>query len=128
MDVFGGDLQIYTSADNGETWQFVKDLGRSITHVQLRSATEWIFVKDSGILSTVDGGAHWRSTVGSSKIAFFDASFVSPDRGWALLSCFYYPTAYPNLYCPAPVPGVNDGTVVFLATSDGGRTWTRIGG
>jgi photosystem II stability/assembly factor-like uncharacterized protein len=128
MDVFGGDLQIYTSADNGQTWQFVKDLGRSISHVQLLSATEWIFLTDAGVISTVDAGGHWETTVGSSKIAFFDASFASPDRGWALLSCFYYPTAYPNLYCPAPVPGVNDGTVVFLSTNDGGRTWTRIGG
>jgi photosystem II stability/assembly factor-like uncharacterized protein len=88
MDVLGGDLQIYTSADNGQTWQFVKDLGRSISHVQLQSATVWIFLTDAGVLSTVDAGGHWETTVGSSKIAFFDASFASPDRGWALLSCF----------------------------------------
>jgi photosystem II stability/assembly factor-like uncharacterized protein len=134
-DEFAGDLQIYTSADNGQTWQFVKDLGGSIARVQLLSATEWIFLTDAGVVSTVDGGGHWRTTVGSSKIAFSgtlpgssDASFVSPDRGWALLSCFYYPTAYPNLYCGDPVPGVQNNNAVFLATTDGGATWTRIGG
>jgi photosystem II stability/assembly factor-like uncharacterized protein len=125
MDVFGGDLQIYTSDDNGQSWQFVKDLGRSITRVQLVSATEWIFLTDAGVLSTVDGGGHWRTTVGVTKIQFYDASFTSPDRGWALLDCFYYPTDYPNPYCAAPVPAQ---TRVFLTTSDGGRTWTRIGG
>jgi photosystem II stability/assembly factor-like uncharacterized protein len=124
MDIFDGDLQIYTSADDGQTWHFVKDMGRSAGHVQLLSATEWIFRTDAGVLSTVDGGGHWRTTVGVSKIYFADTSFASPDHGWGLFGCF---NSYnPNPYCG---PGVNDGpAAVFLATIDGGRTWTRIGG
>jgi photosystem II stability/assembly factor-like uncharacterized protein len=122
MDVHGA-TQLYTSAEDGQSWQFVIDLGRDIGQVRLRSATEWIFVSGSGVTSTVDGGAHWRTTETAPRIFPYDVSFASPDRGWALLSCFDYPTALPNLYCPESQP-----TVVFLTTTDGGRTWARIGG
>jgi photosystem II stability/assembly factor-like uncharacterized protein len=126
MDIYG-DVQIYTSGDDGRSWQFVRDLGHEIDKVQLLSATEWIFVAGSEVLSTVDGGGHWRTTIGSSRIFLYDASFASPDHGWALQSCAY-PGPGPVPYCADPQPGVFDGTDVFLSTSDGGRTWTQIGG
>ncbi len=127
MDV-QGDSQIYTSDDDGLSWGYVTDLGRDVWRVQLLSATEWIVGIGSAVLSTVDGGANWRTTEGASRIYPYDVSFASPDRGWALLSCFYYPADGYSTYCADPQPGVNDKSVVFLATTDGGRTWTRIGG
>jgi photosystem II stability/assembly factor-like uncharacterized protein len=122
------DVQMYTSDDDGLSWQFVRDLGRDVGRVQLLSASEWIFANGSQVLSTVDGGASWRTTEGASRIFPYEVSFASPDRGWALLSCFYYPAEGFSTYCAEPQPGVNDTTVVFLTTTDGGRTWTRIGG
>jgi photosystem II stability/assembly factor-like uncharacterized protein len=130
MDV-SGDTQIYTSGDDGQTWQFVRDLGRDIagapTHVQLLSESEWIFASSFRVLSTADGGAHWRTT--ETGISPYAVSFASPDRGWALLSCSDYPPADPNLlYCPAPQPSDPFNRTVFLTTRDGGSTWTPIGG
>lgn len=127
MDV-DGDIQMYTSDDDGLSWQLVRDLGRDAGRVQLLSATEWIFANGSRVLSTADGGATWRTTEGTSRIYPFEMTFASPDRGWALLGCFGYPAEGFSTYCAAAQPGVRDETVVFLATTDGGRTWTRIGG
>jgi photosystem II stability/assembly factor-like uncharacterized protein len=122
------DVQMYTSDDDGLSWQFVRDLGRDVGRVQLLSATEWIFANGSQVLSTVDGGANWRTTEGASRIFPYEFSFASPDHGWALLGCYDYPPEGFSTYCADPQPGVRDETVVFLATTDGGRTWTRIGG
>ena len=127
MDI-NDDVQMYTSDDDGSSWQFVRDLGRDAGRVQLLSATEWIFANGSQVVSTLDGGASWRTTDGASRIFPYQYSFASPDHGWALLSCFDYPPEGFSTYCAAPQPGVIDPTVVFLATTDGGRTWTRIGG
>jgi photosystem II stability/assembly factor-like uncharacterized protein len=127
MDVYD-DIQMYTSHDDGLSWQFVRDLGRGVGHVQLLSATEWIFANGSQVVSTVDGGVTWRTIEGASRIFPYEFSFASPDRGWALLGCYDYPREGFSTYCADPQPGVRDETVVFLATTDGGRTWTRIGG
>lgn len=127
MDV-DGDVQLYTSEDDGRTWQFVRDLGHDAGDVELLSATEWIFANGSQVVSTVDGGASWATTRGASRIFPYDYSFASPDHGWVLLSCFDYPTDGVSSYCATPQPGVIDTSVVFLATIDGGRNWTRIGG
>jgi photosystem II stability/assembly factor-like uncharacterized protein len=128
MDIYG-DVQIYTSGDDGRSWQFVRDLGHEIAKVQLLSATEWVVLARDGseVLSTVDGGGHWRQTFGPT-IFFYEASFASPDHGWAVLNCYYYPAAGPDPWCAKPQPGVYDKKDVFFATSDGGQTWTRIGG
>ena len=122
------DVQMYTSDDDGLSWQFVRDLGRDVGHVQLLSATEWIFANGSQVVSTIDGGASWRTTEGASRIFPYEFSFASPDHGWALLGCYDYPAEGFSTYCAKQQPGVIDPTVVFLATTDGGRTWTRIGG
>lgn len=122
------DVQVYTSDDDGQSWQFVRDLGRDVGHAEFLSAREWIFASGSSVVSTVDGGATWHKTETVSRIDPYDVSFASPDRGWALLSCFYYPAEGFATYCAEPQPAVNDYTVVFLTTIDGGLTWTRIGG
>ena len=126
MDV-QGDVQVYSSDDGGQSWGYVIDLGRDVGHEQLLSATEWVFM-GSSVLSTVDGGANWRTTEISATIDVFGVSFASSDRGWAILSCYDNRSAYGVLYCqPSPSGGNND-TVLLLGTTDGGRTWTRIGG
>ena len=126
MDV-EGDEQVYTSDDDGQSWQFVRDLGPDVGHVQLMSAAEWVFASGSAVLSTEDGGATWRTTESGLRIYAYEVSFASPDRGWALLDCSSYPAEGLGAYCPDTKPGVIDGTHVFLRTTDGGRTWARIG-
>ena len=122
------DVQMYTSDDDGQSWQLVRDLGPDSGRVQLLSATEWIFANGSQVLSTLDGGATWRTTDGASRIFPYEIGFASPDHGWALLSCFDYPSEGFSTYCAEPEPGSSDFTVVFLTTTDGGRTWAPIGG
>jgi hypothetical protein len=128
----GDGDQIFTSGDGGRSWRFVKGWRSWPTAftVQLLSATEWILsaVDGSEVQSTVDGGAYWRTTVGSSRIELHGTSFASPDHAWAVHMCVYGGLNRPLVPGPDPFcdgKGVNS---VLLATTDGGHTWTPIGG
>jgi photosystem II stability/assembly factor-like uncharacterized protein len=119
-----GRGSIWRSPDDGLTWHLVKTLPRD---VQLSdggfvSRTEWVFVLSdgSGFRSTVDAGAHWRTTkpVDDLRIGAWSARFASVDVGWLLYQCRWGQ----RTFCP----GYAD-AAVLLATTDGGRTWSPLG-
>ncbi len=64
------DTLLYTSLDDGRSWQYVTPAAplHLSRDSQFLSATEWILVSVDGLTftSTVDGGAHWRTTSRSS--------------------------------------------------------------
>jgi photosystem II stability/assembly factor-like uncharacterized protein len=128
----GGSFdQIYTSLDDGRTWQYVKT--PAPLHIgggsQFLSATEWVLVADdaSTFMSTVDGGATWRTTVGSLIFWVGSVSFASPDLGWLQPTCGASGTFAHIPFHPACGPGRGDAFHGLLQTIDGGRTWTPFG-
>ena len=125
--------RIYTSSDDGRSWQFAADVAgpgtaRSSTsagrNAQFLSASEWILIAGDGssVASTVDGGAHWRTVVGSLAFNIGSSSFASPDVGWAVALCG--PHEYPPTHPACDPTGVKR---LLLQTTDGGRTWTPVG-
>jgi photosystem II stability/assembly factor-like uncharacterized protein len=123
--------QIYTSTDDGRSWQYVatQDPLHIGQNSQFLSATEWILVADdaSTFMSTTDGGATWRTVTGA--VRFYvnfnpnNVSFASPDVGWLRPSCNDPMTPEPR----ASVCTKNDtSNMVLLQTTDGGATWTPL--
>ena len=88
------------------------------------STSEWILIAGDGssVASTVDGGAHWRTVVGSLAFNIGSSSFASPDVGWAVALCG--PHEYPPTHPACDPTGVKR---LLLQTTDGGRTWTPVG-
>ena len=120
-----GAEQLYTSGDDGRTWQLLQAFGQP-AHAYLLpeflSATAWVFVAEdaSAVFSTVDGGATWRTTTGSTfKVR--SASFGSPDLGWASVNCGGLSYTPDNPVCATSAKGT------ILSTTDGGQTWAPIG-
>ena len=65
------------------------------------------------VYSTDDGGAHWRRDVVYDPYTFaISASFIDPLHGWELIG------AGPDVPITSPA---------LVSTTDGGRTWTRLG-
>jgi photosystem II stability/assembly factor-like uncharacterized protein len=121
--------QIYTSNDDGQSWQLAADLTGGGRNAQFLSATEWFLIAGDGssIASTVDGGANWRTVLGSLTFMIGPTSFASPDVGWAAPNC----GPWVNWAEPPPTHPACDPTGVkrlILQTTDGGRTWTAIAG
>jgi photosystem II stability/assembly factor-like uncharacterized protein len=116
--------RIYTSGDDGRSWRLAADLSPGGRNVQVLSASEWILVADDGssVASTVDGGAHWGTVVGSLTFNIGSSSFASPDVGWAVPLCG--PHEYPPTHPACDPTGVKH---LLLQTTDGGRTWTPVG-
>lgn len=117
--------QIYTSLDDGRSWEYLQT--QDPLHIggssQFLSATEWILVAHdaSTFMSTLDGGATWRTTVGSPPFVIGSTSFGSPDLGWAVPSCdFFQPDNSPLCDQGLRFTGL-------LQTTDGGQTWTQLG-
>ena len=120
-----GAEQLYTSGDDGRTWQLLRAFGQPAHGYLLPeflSATAWVFVAEdaSVVFSTVDGGATWRTTTGSAfKVR--SASFGSPDLGWASVNCGGLSYTPDNPVCATSAKGT------ILVTTDGGQTWAPIG-
>ncbi|HVQ23476.1 MAG TPA: kelch repeat-containing protein, partial [Candidatus Saccharimonadia bacterium] len=127
MAISAGDEvpSIWESGDDGRSWHLLKALPSEIAGMSAEyvSTTEWIVYQEDGsaVWSTVDGGATWRTTKGTdTSIRLDKVSFASPDRGWAVEICSD----------SRPTDANCDGTskeTAFFETTDGGRTWTRIG-
>ena len=138
------DTLLYTSADDGRSWQHVPT--PAPTHLsidtQFLSPAEWVLVSAAEIgvvpwgppepvamrltfTSTVDGGANWRTTTQSSPFPMSGVHFATPDIGWATTRCEPGPTAPNTFVCPTD-PGPTNRTVL-IQTTDGGLTWSSIG-
>ncbi len=127
MAISAGDEppSVWQSDDDGRSWRLLKALPSEIAGMaaDFVSPTEWILYQEDGsaVRSTVDGGVTWRTTTGTDlSIRLDKVSFASPDLGWAVEQCRDFSPTDP--YCD----GKTGDTAVF-ATTDGGRTWTRIG-
>lgn len=70
LDGGGPNTLLYTSLDDGRSWQYVTSPATLPISPDSRflSASEWVLVSADGLsfTSTVDGGAHWRTTTRSS--------------------------------------------------------------
>jgi photosystem II stability/assembly factor-like uncharacterized protein len=116
---------VWRSRDDGATWQLVKALPRDVevSGGDFVTPTTWVFelADGTGFRSTVDSGAHWRitKTKGDIRIAADTKTFVSPEIGWGYRLCR---TSFgPRASCS------EDEDEALVATSDGGRTWSRLG-
>ena len=118
---------IYTSDDDGQSWQLAAEVRPGGGTAQFLSLNAWILMAAdaSSVASTVDSGANWRTVVGGSTFATSWLSWASPDVGWAAALCG------PNVFPPDPPthPACDPTGVkpLLLQTTDGGRTWTVVG-
>ena len=138
------DTMLYTSADDGRSWQYVPTAAPMHLSIdtQFLSTTEWVLVSaaETGVVpwgppepvamrltftSTVDGGANWRTTTQSSPFPMYGIHFATPDIGWATTRCEPGPTAPNTFVCPTDPKPTN--RTVLIQTTDGGLTWSSIG-
>ena len=116
---------VWRSPADGATWQLVKALPRDVevSGGDFFTPTTWVFelADGTGFRSTVDAGAHWRitKTKNDIRIAADTKTFASPDVGWAFDVC------RSSFGRPGDCAGGVEKALV--STSDGGRTWSRLG-
>lgn len=115
VDNLGGMLH---TEDGGRTWSpQPSGVTTALTAVQfLDSQQGWAIAVSRSVLHTTNGGATWTVVnLDTLKVAgtviFEDIHFVNGSTGWIALNT----AASGTRYHPNPM----------LATSDGGRTWTR---
>ena len=122
---------VYESTDDGRSWRLIKAWPEP-RHADFRwqaiSANAWVLSTIDGaeFWSTTDGGAHWRRVQWASPIEELSTSWASPDHGWAFHGCALLremPELGSDRYCEG-----TDLKSVLLETTDGGRTWSKIGG
>jgi hypothetical protein len=141
----GSVLAIYTSQDDGRTWQPAGAMGEDRLPcngygLRLLSATDWVaFGVDPAsnpgepgftVCSTIDAGAHWqtvrpRSPGGRSlrQVSFNEPSFITVSHLFVDALCgdfVWHP--YPS--CDK----VRDRAHLLFETIDGGRGWHEVGG
>jgi photosystem II stability/assembly factor-like uncharacterized protein len=110
---------VYESTDDPATWRLVQALPMGFD-VQFLSPIDWILVTNSEVRSTVDGGAHWRTTTSSTSFRELPR-FATPDVGWVTANCFSELAQAKEPFCDEMTR-----STVIAVTTDGGATWTRI--
>jgi photosystem II stability/assembly factor-like uncharacterized protein len=117
--VNGGDGLVYESTDDPATWRLVQTLPGP--DVQLLSSTTWVVATSHNeFRSTVDAGEHWRTRATSTGFRQLPR-FATPDDGWVIVSCNPDSVLPQDAHCDGTTTGG-----MFLVTSDGGATWTRL--
>lgn len=125
-----GPNALYESTDDGQTWRLLKtwepptngDLAW-----QALSDSTWVLADRDGVAvwSTTNGGAVWRRVVGETTAKDLGLSWATPDHGWGVHRCNRDPSSPSD---PDPLCDGNQLKSVLLVTTDGGQTWTPIGG
>jgi len=110
---------VYESTDDPATWRLVRALPTGFD-VQFLSPTTWILVRPDEVRSTVDGGAHWRTTRSSTPFRTIP-QFATPDSGWMIVDCANPLARRLDPFCQA-----TSQDTAFAVTGDGGATWTWI--
>ena len=117
--VDGGDAAVYESTDDPAAWRLVRTLPGA--DVQLLTSTTWVVATTpTEFHATVDAGAHWRTTATPTRFRELPR-FATPDDGWLIVACNPDSILPQDPHCDATTSGT-----MFLVTSDGGATWTRI--
>ncbi len=125
-----GPDALYESTDDGQTWRLLKTWEQPQNGDlawQALSDSTWVLADRDGVAvwSTTNSGAVWRRVVGESMVKDLGLSWATPDHGWGFHRCERDPSSpgYPDPLCDG-----NQLKSVLLVTSDGGQTWTPIGG
>lgn len=128
--VGGGPNALYESTDDGQTWRLLKTWEQPTVGDyawQALSDSTWVQTNRDGseIWSTTNGGAVWRRVAGDARINELEPSWASTDHGWGFHRCNRdpFPPQDPDPYCDG-----NQLKSVLLETTDGGQTWTPLGG
>lgn len=117
--VNGADGAVYESTNDPATWRLVQTLPGP--DVQLLSSTTWVDASThDAFRSTVDAGEHWRTRATSTPFRELPR-FATPDTAWVTVSCNPDSILPQDLHCDGRT---KEG--MFLVTSDGGATWTRL--
>jgi photosystem II stability/assembly factor-like uncharacterized protein len=127
----GGPIGVFRSADDGQTWQMLQSWqdttmgGLAFTPLSPRV---WVLADPVGteVISTTDGGDHWRTVMGDRRIFSLVTTFATPDHGWAAHECDRDPNPMINRG-PDPFCDGNALTSVLLETTDGGKSWHPLG-
>jgi photosystem II stability/assembly factor-like uncharacterized protein len=134
-DADGNHNDILRTVDGGAHWQvmltcspFMPDGGKGAEFVtctsNFRSATvatvlEPLQNNRSRIYHTSDGGRTWQSSVVNARALQSNPVFVDGQHGWFFATDHF----------PGPDPGSSDigQNIALYRTSDGGKSWQRIG-
>ncbi len=116
------------STDGGRTWRRPRpDLADVHVHqVDFVDATHgWVAANNGRIYYTTDGGETWRYVQLDTNLHVMDVQFLDRYRGYAVAARCPYPPNY-WFQCTTSPDGTGkriSAQVVFLTTTDGGRTW-----
>lgn len=110
---------VFKSVDHGTSWKLLRTFYSAFVAIHPQDPNILYVATGMGLYKTVDGGDTW---IELGKESHFDSfSFraivvarANPD------------VVYVACYDMLPIPGVTDGSLVYMS-QDSGSTWTRIG-
>ena len=103
----GSVHRVYRTSDAGSSWASVAALPAGFSTVSFLDQKDWVGSNGAEVLRTLDGGATWTQTSGSTSAPRLSSTqFVDESTGWGL-------------------DGEIGGSFLF-ATTDGGVTWRSL--
>jgi photosystem II stability/assembly factor-like uncharacterized protein len=108
-----GNGGLSVTDDGGRTWHSALGMSEPIQQLDVEGTGDAVVLSSDSLLTTSDGGSHWRLASEPTAGALYSVSFVGAGVGYGVV-------------CESSEPSLQDNVVALVRTTDDGKSWRAV--
>jgi photosystem II stability/assembly factor-like uncharacterized protein len=108
-----GEGGLSVTHDDGRTWHSALGMSEPIQQLDVEGTNDAVVLSSDSLLTTSDGGSHWRVASEPAAGALYSVSFVGAGVGYGVV-------------CESNDPSLQNNVVALVRTTDDGKSWRAV--